>query len=147
MTFNQLYKKIIIVIRMIRIITKVIMRTSWDPMLSISKSSYRQVVPECQYCPKYFLGMYPDKIHSFMRIFAKNPTVPIHQMKQQLSPAIVLGLFIPIKMRNRFLFFFLVSTHSGKIVVLHHITGARPSKGMVNDSSESRNNIAAADPR
>lgn len=80
-----------------------------------------------------------------MRIFAKNPTVPTHQMKQQLFSA--LDLLIPIKMRNRFLFFFLVRTHSGKIVILHLITGARPSKGMANDSSEGMNNIAAADPR
>lgn len=145
MTFNQLYKNNNS-IRMISIITKVIMRTSWDPMPSVSKSSYRQVIPECQYCPKYFLGMYPDQFLSLMRVFAENPTVPTRQMKQQLSSAIVLDLFIPIKMWNR-VFFSLVRTHSWKIVILHHIRGGRPTKGMANDSSQCMNNIAAPDPK
>lgn len=63
---------------MISIITKVIMRASQDHMPNISKSCYRQGVLDRKYCPKYFLGTYPDKFLSLKRNFAKNPTVPTH---------------------------------------------------------------------
>lgn len=67
MMFNQLYK-IIIVIRMISI--KVIMGSSQDHMPNASKSWYRLGVLDHKYCPKYFLGTYPDKFIYLKRNFA-----------------------------------------------------------------------------
>lgn len=81
-----------------------------------------------------------------MRIFAKNPTVPTHQMKQQPSSAIVLELFIPIKMWNSFVFLFSQNTFM-KICHFAPYYRELPRKGMANGSSQGMNNIAAADPK
>lgn len=63
---------------MISIITKVVMRANGDHKSSVSKSCYKQSVSHRKYCPKYFLGTYPDKLLSSKGEFATNSTGITH---------------------------------------------------------------------